>query len=105
MSATLHIFKTALDDLQNALDWYESQSNGLESRFSKAVNERLSFIADYPEASSIRVEGFRGAQLKKFPCIWDKSIPYSVYEATNFPNERIFSNLRVDECHRKVGLK
>lgn len=67
MSATLHIFKTALDDLQNALDWYESQSNGLESRFSKAVNERLAFIADYPEASSTRVEGFRSAQLKKFP--------------------------------------
>ncbi len=67
MSATLHIFKTALDDLQNALDWYESQSDGLESRFSKAVNERLTFIADYPEASSIRVEGFRSAQLKKFP--------------------------------------
>lgn len=55
MSATLHIFKTALDDLQNALDWYKSQSDGLESRFSKAVNERLTFIADYPEASSIRV--------------------------------------------------
>lgn len=29
MSATLHIFKAALDDLQNALDWYESQSTGL----------------------------------------------------------------------------
>ena len=67
MSATLHIFKTALDDLQNALDWYKSQSNGLESRFSKAVNERLAFIADYPEASSIRIEGFRSTQLKKFP--------------------------------------
>ena len=67
MSATLHIFKDALDDLQNALDWYESQSLGLEQRFSKAVNERLTFIAEYPEASAIRVEGFRGSQLKKFP--------------------------------------
>lgn len=63
MSATLHIFKAALDDLQDALDWYESQSVGLEQRFSKAINERLTFISDHPEASAVRVEGFRGAQL------------------------------------------
>ena len=61
MSAKLHIFKDALDDLQDALDWYESQSNGLEIKFSKAINQRLSFIAKYPKASSIRLEGFRGA--------------------------------------------
>jgi plasmid stabilization system protein ParE len=67
MSAKIHIFKTALDDLQDALDWYEAQSVGLEQRFSKSVNERIKFIANNPEASSIRAEGFRGAQLKKFP--------------------------------------
>ena len=67
MSATIHIFKSALGDLQNALDWYDSQSFGLEQRFSKAVNERINFIANNPEASPIKVEGFRGTQLKKFP--------------------------------------
>ena len=67
MSAKIHIFKTALDDLQATLDYYESQSQGLEQRFSKAVNERIKFIAGNPEASPVRTEGFRGAQLKKFP--------------------------------------
>ncbi len=67
MSATLHIFKAALDDLQNALDWYESQSSGLENRFSKEINERLTFISNHPEASPFRAENFRGTQLKKFP--------------------------------------
>jgi plasmid stabilization system protein ParE len=67
MSAKLHIFKTALDDLQDALDWYASQSDGLEQRFSKEVNERLDFIAKYPEAAAARVKGFRSASLKKFP--------------------------------------
>ena len=67
MSATLHIFKTALDDLQNALDWYESQSTGLEQRFSKHINDRLSFISNHPEASPVRAEDFRGTMLKKFP--------------------------------------
>ena len=67
MSNTIHIFKSALDDLQNALDWYDSQSNGLEQRFSKEVNARLIFISAHPEASPIRGEDFRGTQLKKFP--------------------------------------
>ena len=67
MSNTIHIFKSALDDLQNALDWYDSQSNGLEQRFSKEVNARLIFIAAHPEASPIRGGDFRGTQLKKFP--------------------------------------
>jgi hypothetical protein len=67
MSTTLHIFNTALNDLEDALNWYESQSVGLEQRFSKDINERLSFITKYPEASPIRIKHFRGAQLKKFP--------------------------------------
>ena len=79
MSAKLHILKAALDDLQNALDWYESQSTGLEQRFSKEINERLTFISTHPEASPIRAEDFRGAQLKKFPY----SIYYDYDEAQN----------------------
>ena len=67
MSSTIHIFKAALDDLQDALDWYDSQSSGLERRFSKEINERLKFIAKHPEASPVRAENFRGAKLKKFP--------------------------------------
>ena len=67
MSYPIHIFKSALDDMQQALDWYDAQSTGLEQRFSKEVNQRLSFIAENPEASPVRAENFRGAQLKKFP--------------------------------------
>ncbi len=67
MNAALNILKIALDDLENALNWYESQSEGLEQRFSKDINERLAFITTYPEASPIRIKTFRGAQLKKFP--------------------------------------
>ena len=67
MSYPIHIFKAALDDMQEALDWYDSQSTGLEQRFSKEVNQRLSFISQKPEASPVRAENFRGTQLKKFP--------------------------------------
>ncbi|MEM1121355.1 MAG: type II toxin-antitoxin system RelE/ParE family toxin [Bacteroidota bacterium] len=67
MKATLHIYKSTLDDLQNALDWYATQSQGLEARFHKAVDERLNFIANNPLAAPFRMEGFRGTPIKKFP--------------------------------------
>ena len=67
MLYTLIIFKTALDDLHEALDWYDSQSQGLEQRFSKEIDQRLAFITKHPEASPYLVENFRGIQLKKFP--------------------------------------
>jgi toxin ParE1/3/4 len=66
---TNHVFlsQSALEDMQNALDWYAEQSEGLEQRFHKAVTERLKFIAKYPEASPVRAVKYRGVQLKKFP--------------------------------------
>jgi plasmid stabilization system protein ParE len=67
MSNTLHVVQSALDDIQNALDWYESQSAGLEQRFHKALMERLKFIQTYPEATPFLDKRFRGVQLKKFP--------------------------------------
>ncbi len=60
MSNTLHV-------IQSALDWYESQSTGLEQRFHKALMERLKFIQAHPEATSFLDKRFRGVQLKKFP--------------------------------------
>lgn len=91
MSATLHIFKSALDDLQTALDWYDSQSTGLEQRFSKEINDRLTFISNHPEASPIRAEHFRGTQLKKFPytIYYDfEEIKNVVYVAAVLHNKR-----------------
>jgi hypothetical protein len=48
MSNTLHVVQSALDDIQNALDW-------------------LKFIQTHPEATSFLDKRFRGVQLKKFP--------------------------------------
>jgi toxin ParE1/3/4 len=71
MSNTLFVYKSALEDIQKAMDWYESQRGGLETHFHQALTLRLKFITDNPEAAAIRLEGFRSIQLKKFP--------YSVY--------------------------
>lgn len=95
MSAKIHIFKTALNDLQDALNWYENQSTGLEQRFSKAINERIKFIATHPEASPIRAEGYRGAQLKKFP--------YTIYYDYDDTQQVVFvSAVLHDKRDRKI---
>ena len=49
MSNTFHVIQSALDDIQNALNWYESQSLGLEQRFHKALMKRLKFIQTIPK--------------------------------------------------------
>jgi plasmid stabilization system protein ParE len=67
MGNSLHVIQSALDDIQNALDWYASQSEGLETRFHKALMERLKFIQKNPEAASFLDSRFRGSKLKKFP--------------------------------------
>jgi toxin ParE1/3/4 len=97
MRSTIKILKSALDDLQDALDWYESQSEGLEQRFSKEINERLKFIATYPEASHIRAENFRGTQLKKFP--------YSIYYSFDEPNNLIQVSAILHDKRDKSILK
>jgi plasmid stabilization system protein ParE len=67
MGNTLKISQAALDDMQKALDWYESQSEGIEQRFHKAISESLKFILNYPEASAMRYRQLRYKTVKKFP--------------------------------------
>lgn len=67
MGNTLKINQAALDDMQKALDWYESQSAGTEQRFHKAISESLKFILNYPEASAKRYRQLRYKAVKKFP--------------------------------------
>jgi plasmid stabilization system protein ParE len=67
MTNTLTINQFALEDMQNALDWYENQSIGSEQKFHKAIDEILKFIQKYPEAAAPRYRQLRYKALKKFP--------------------------------------
>ena len=48
----LHITQPALDDIQNAMEWYFAQNDGLELRFHKHLIDRLKFIRANPEAAA-----------------------------------------------------
>ena len=68
MSKTkLHITQSALDDIQNSMEWYFEQNDELGLRFYKHLIDRLKFIRANPEAAAFLDNRFRGSQLKKFP--------------------------------------
>ena len=77
----LHITQLAFDDIQNAIEWYLAQSNGLELRFYNHLIDRLKFIRANPEAAAFLDSRFRGSQLKKFP--------FTVYYHYDEVNDRV----------------
>ena len=66
MSHTVKFTPKALTDYNDIRLWYEEQSETTRLQFEKAVKERLTFAAEYPEASPIQHNNIRGILLKKF---------------------------------------
>ena len=62
----LHITQPALDDIQNAMEWYFAQNDGLELRFHKHLIDRLKFIRANPEAAAFWINVLEALNLKNF---------------------------------------
>jgi toxin ParE1/3/4 len=56
----------AVDELQEAADWYESQSAGAGARFTAAVKAKLLQIASSPRRWAVEKDGTRHALLRPF---------------------------------------
>ena len=54
-------------ELENAIEWYELQNEGLGGRFAQAIDITVKRIALYPEISSTLVKEIRRAIVKGFP--------------------------------------
>lgn len=63
----IQIDKEALEDIQNASDWYNLASKGLGARFQKQVKAQVNTLSKNPLAYGIRYDAVRGMLLKKFP--------------------------------------
>lgn len=57
----------ALEDIQNATDWYNTASKGLGTRFQKQVKTQINTLSKNPLAYGIRYSLVRGMLIKKFP--------------------------------------
>ena len=80
MSYTLVVRPEAESDIEEALGWYESQSEGLAADFLQAVEEGLRKIQESPLSYQVVREQIRRARLRRFPY----SLMYRVSEGTVF---------------------
>ncbi|MEO6452758.1 MAG: type II toxin-antitoxin system RelE/ParE family toxin [Ginsengibacter sp.] len=67
MSYTIFVSPTAVEDLQDAIDYYNEKAESLGYRFADLVDEYFKRIASVPTASAIRYKDVRGKPMTIFP--------------------------------------
>lgn len=63
----LIITPKAIDDIQKAVDYYNSKQGGLGKRFYTDLQQQFKIIKQNPEYKSVRYAHIRLAHLEKFP--------------------------------------
>jgi hypothetical protein len=66
-SFTVIFSPIAIDDAEQAVDYYEEKQNGLGKRFAVQLQITLNSIKRNPFFASIRYDDIRCARVKKFP--------------------------------------
>ena len=59
----------AINDIQEATDWYNEQLQGLGSRFQKQVIVKINSLKNNPSTYAVRYTDVRCMIIKKFPFI------------------------------------
>ena len=86
MNHQIKLTPTALNDLQNAIYYYNNQQKGLGKRFDTAIKRMLTQIKKFPTAGSFMYDEVRFRVLKKFPFI----ILYEIIDRKNIAVYRVF---------------
>ena len=63
----IQIDKDALQDIQEATDWYNKAGKGLGTRFQKQVKAQINTLSKSPLVYGIRYSTVRCMLIKKFP--------------------------------------
>jgi len=63
----VHLSEFAKEDIRDAAQWYNTKEKGLGKRFTKSVRDKVKFIKNNPNASSIRYKNVRTAICDRFP--------------------------------------
>ncbi len=69
MPRKIKIYSLAIKDVENGIDYYQLQQNGLGKKFEKQVNDTFKKIQKFPLAASIAYENVRYHVLDRFPYI------------------------------------
>ena len=71
---TIQIDVDALTDIQDIINWYNTQSNGLGTRFKKQIVLQIGSLKDNPKIYGNRYDEVRCMLIKKFPFLVHYSI-------------------------------
>jgi plasmid stabilization system protein ParE len=69
MSRKIIVSSSALRDIQQGIDYYKLQANGLGKRFEKVIHSTFTRIQHFPFAASFAYEQVRYKVIEKFPYI------------------------------------
>lgn len=86
MNYQIKLTPTALNDLQNAIEFYNEQQKGLGKRFRTAAKRMFTQIKKFPKAGSFIYDEVRFRVLNKFPFI----ILYEIIDRKTIAVYRIF---------------
>jgi plasmid stabilization system protein ParE len=75
---SVRLRKAAREEIEDAFEWYRSQSPTAALRFLLAVDEALAQVRERPETFPIAVGTLRRALLRRFPY----AVYFKVYERT-----------------------
>lgn len=64
---TIEIEPEAVDDIQKAVDYYNSKKLGLGKRFFKTINQNIDYLTKYCYSFSIRYDDVRCMPVRNFP--------------------------------------
>ncbi len=67
MSYKINIDIDALNDIQDASDWYEFQSKGLGNRYKNQVKKQINSLKKNPFLFAIKYNEIRCRKIEKFP--------------------------------------
>ncbi|MAN28666.1 MAG: hypothetical protein CMH14_15345 [Mesonia sp.] len=67
MEYSIQFLSDAISDIEDAIDYYESQQKGLGKRFTISLNETISYLLKSPDAFPFHAREIRKIPFKKFP--------------------------------------
>ena len=76
MNTTVRFLEEARIEFQEAVEWYETRSEGLGERFRDLINKKIESIIKFPERYPKRKSNFKQIALRTFPFI----IIYTFYK-------------------------
>lgn len=91
MNYDLVLLSSAVQDIQEAYDWYKTRNKDLALRFYDEVDHYINFIRKNPLNYYIRSNGFRQTSLKIFPFLIiykvrkNQILIYSVFHTSKDP--------------------